>query len=87
MSSGQAMMLRVLIVELRTDRWPIGCVSRSNLRGDADFLKTKLRLLRRLAPRLLRSGGSTMRADASDVAKGDTPLNGQFNWATSSGKA
>ena len=24
-----------------------------------------------------------MRADASDVAKGDTPLNGQFNWGSS----
>lgn len=28
----------------------VSCVSGSNLRGDADFLKTKLRILRRLAP-------------------------------------
>ena len=32
---------------------PLWRVSRSNLRGDADFLTTQLRLLRRLAARLL----------------------------------
>jgi predicted DNA-binding transcriptional regulator AlpA len=52
---------------------PFWRVSRSNLRGDADFLKSKLRLLRRIAPRLFAPGGSTMRDDAN-VAAGDTAL-------------
>jgi hypothetical protein len=44
-----------------------------NLRGDADFLTTTLRLLRRNAPHLLRSGGSIMRMD-TPVANGDPTL-------------
>jgi len=52
---------------------PLWRVGRSNLRGDADFPKTKLHFCVATRRDCLRSGGSTMRTDASDVAAGDTP--------------
>src|ERR1700677_1736125 len=56
--------------ELPTDprgRWLAG---RSNLRGDADFLKTNCAPSRYDARDRLRSGGSTMSTDSS-IANGD----------------
>src|SRR5579863_1532889 len=63
----------MLAVSCRPIPRPYRRVSRSNLRGDADFLTTTLRLLRRNAPHLLRSGGSIMRMD-TPVANADPTL-------------